>query len=1064
MNGEVQLIVTSGSIDTATYSGTLSTQNVAGLTVFSLSGNTSAPFPCNDPSILTLVGGVLTVEDADVNGTANIIGWDANTCEITIDNAIQYSGVVPADDACTITYTVSSIEQKYLDLFENESISQNWKFQDLSNFTAQGAFSREFRVPYSYNNQQALGAIVDVNSNAGAENYFFYKLPAEIRVDTLPIATGYLRVRKVYKQLNRISEIELAFYAETPDLVRTIGEKKLSDIAALADLNEAITYANVTTSTADRIWTLCDRGQKWSGLPISGFRSLTDVNNPVFPSDLTPAINWWYLLSNIVKEAGFDLVAGTLQNILQDYWMPWCNTPQLSVVDISNQYFFRVYPTVNNTYFGFGASIPMQADAEVYDNNNNFNTSTWEYTVPVAGEYTFSGLLKSDPASVSNVSWNVGLFINTVASYYTSGTISTTGLQYVPFTFTVSLSQGDTIALALQLVNESLTTLYAGDGSISSTYWQMSNVNPLYGSPINYAANAPDMRQIDLVNDIIKMHNCAIVPSRVIPNRIAIVPQNSYLGTGDVLDWTSKLDVSKDVVISSTVDLQKAKVEFTYAAGDDAYSKLYTANKRTYGDYKVEGYTINPSTAPSNFAIGEQKIQLVTRSTPAGVVPNYLIPIPCFYDDNLEFVPPGPRCLYNATTNAVIALLNDGTNSASPLTGVEVLNHYSSIFVNIDDEDLNWAPETPPHDNTVTANPYNNLFNKYWRTYMNELYSPEARIMEASFALNLKDILSFTFADKIWINDSYWRILEIQDYKVGLNESTKVKLLKFVDYVEDCSSVPFAVQTNGEVLFVDANEDIVEPTQDCCSRYGYFWDEINGVCWAFNNGGQFRTSFVNSNNAPRNGVEQAFANLSINTKSVINGDNINIIGNNPNSLLVGKDLNLTDAVNGSNLLGKNTITNLPGLHLGGGYRAGNPLNGETGWAQTGTVIMHYKDAWIDAQIYDLLVEGIAARYIELPDDTLWSCVMNATILDTNTGNYCIGQYSFGLQVIGGLANATAITALNEVNGTAYTFVYDVDTTTNTAQHRINLQVNGLGITTVTFIVTASIQYQQNKSA
>jgi hypothetical protein len=125
-------------------------------------------------------------------------------------------------------------------------------------------------------------------------------------------------------------------------------------------------------------------------------------------------------------------------------------------------------------------------------------------------------------------------------------------------------------------------------------------------------------------------------------------------------------------------------------------------------------------------------------------------------------------------------------------------------------------------------------------------------------------------------------------------------------------------------------------------------------------------------------------------------------------------------------------------------------------------MLHYKDAWVNSQIYNLLIEGKANEFIELPNDTLWSCLMNATIIDTNTGNYCIGQYSFGLQVTGGIANATAITTVNEINNTAYTFTYDVDTTTNTDQHRINLQVTGLGASSITFVVTASIHYQQNK--
>jgi hypothetical protein len=331
--------------------------------------------------------------------------------------------------------------------------------------------------------------------------------------------------------------------------------------------------------------------------------------------------------------------------------------------------------------------------------------------------------------------------------------------------------------------------------------------------------------------------------------------------------------------------------------------------------------------------------------------------------------------------------------------------------------------------------------------------------MEAFFALDLKDILTFSFADKIWIQDSYWRILEISDYKVGLQESTKVKLIKFLDQINDCASTPVGVTTNGEVEFETGGES-VEPTEDCCSRYGYFWDEVNGVCWAFNNSGQFRNSIVaNTSNVLVNPELQSLNGILF---SVLNGEKIAIEQNNSNMLAVGTNLELTKEVGGSNLLGKNVTTNLPGLHVGGGYRDGNPTNVESGWAQTGTVILHYKDSWANSQIYNLLIEGIANEFIELPDDTLWSCLMNATIIDTNTGNYCIGQYSFGLQVTGGIANATAITTVNEINNTAYTFTYDVDTTTNTAQHRVNLQVTGLGATTITFVVTASIHYQQNK--
>jgi len=1033
MNGEVQLIVRSEQLS-ATVTAT------DGLAASIVSGD-SFCFGSPGAEATYTIGSKIEIVDQNVSPevvlfTRYVIAYDTLTGEITVDQ--PFTSNVSDSGTSIYTYTLI-VADTYLDLYENESISQNWKFQDLSNFTAQGAFSREFRLPFSETNKEALGALFDNNVEQGAENYFFYKLPAEIRVDTLPIATGYLRVRKVYKQMGKLNEVEVAFYAETPDLVRTIGEKKLSDIAALADLNEAVTYANVTTETADRIWSLCDRGQKWSNDNSAGSRPIRNTNAPIFPSDLTPAVSWWFLLRNIVTEAGFDLVASSLENILNDYWMPFSNTPQIINEGGSNQYFFAAYPPtdVNVPYGAWSGNPTMTNMTEVFDNDNAFNNTLGYWTASAGGEFTFFLNLvfttagagfptywtRIDPRYWVIRGGNVLLNDSLTPLSYQIG-LSGTGTGTLNRTLTLNLLPGDIVYFEFTYVNfefdnntqigfDPLVTveISAGTGAQTASIIGINSATISSNQIISYPLNAPDMRQIDFVNDVIKMHNCAIVPSRIVPNQIAIIPQNNYLGTGDVLDWTGKLDISKDVMLGSTVDVQKATFQFTYTAGEDAYSKLYKDANRVYGDYKAEGYTINPSTAPSDFVIGDQKIQLVTRSAPAALIPNTGTPIQCFYNEQLEFVAPGPRCLYNANTEQ-INLFNEVTNSATPTTAVPVLNHYSHTYPNIDDYDLNWAPEVPPHVQTVTANPYNNLFNLYWRNYMNEIYSPEGRIMEAFFALDLKDILTFSFADKIWIQDSYWRILEITDYKVGYNESTKVKLIKFLDQINDCSSTPDSVTANGEVTFVDGEGDPVESTEDCCSRYGYFWDEVNGVCWAFNNGGQFRNSIVsNGNGQPVNASVQALSNIS---NSVINGTKLAIEGGNSSMLMVGQDLSLTKNVQGSNLLGRNVEVNLPGLHVGGGYRDGNTLSTYYGWAQFGIfVLQSYPTITTTGQVENLDIEGVAGEYINMPDDTLWSCFWNVTIKDA-TGASETSIHHFTLEKVGGLAIASAITTLNTI--------------------------------------------------
>jgi len=955
--------------------------------------------------------------------------------------------------------------QAYLDLFENESISQNWKFQDLNNFTAQGAFSREFRVPFSTNNQEALGPLFDVNISAGSENFFHYKLPAEIRVDTLPISIGYVRVRKVYKQSNRISEVELAFYAETPDLVRNIGDKKLSDIADLTTINEVITYDIVTTPLAYRIWTILDRGQRWSEGGEDGSRSLLTSTAPVWASDLTPALNWWYLFEKIITEAGFELSAGTLEGYLSEYWMPWCNQTSLITTGSYNEYFFRAYNTasvgINNSF----TTIPI--NTELFDNNNDFNTGTNTYTAPAGGWFTFRAIVKFQNNTANPQDIIIALSVNgsTAFNEMYLGTISNTNNSLIDCNLRIPLATGDTVQLkALQTfaAGTSFVTVLAGDGTYNSTLFEIEKTELFFGQSIYYNLNAPDMKQIDFVTDVIKMHNCAIVPDRTIPNKISVVPQNSYLGSGNTLDWTSKLDTTKDIVIGSTVELQKAKFQFTYTAGDDVISKVYKTVDRVYGDYEAVGYTINPNTTSSDFAIGEQKISLITRSTPSGVVRGSGYVMPMFLTDQLEFSAPGPRCLFNAGTYN-IQLWDDSTGSPK-FEAIPVLNNYSQVVADIDDMDLNWAPEIPPHP--IFTNPYANLFNQYWRTYMNALYSPDARMMEASFALDLKDILTFQFSDKIWIQDSYWRIIEISDYKVGDYESTKVKLLKFLEDVEDCSGTPASVSVNGEVNFEDANGDPIASSQDCCTRYGYNWDEANAICWAFTATGDRPNSGVNGNaTSPAPRVIKTTAQTRSIVNSVINGESVTIVDGNKNMLAVGQSLELTKDVQGNTMLGKNVITNLPGMHIGGGYRAGNPANvAYTGWAQFGQfVLQRLITVATSGTTFDLYIEGVAGEYINLSQESIWSVVMNVSISDALGGNET-SLHHFTLDKFVGVANASEITTLSTIGAIgAHVFTFGIDTATNTDEHRINVTVSG-GTYPAAFLITATIQYQQSKTS
>jgi|694.fasta_scaffold20945_2 hypothetical protein len=1051
MNGEVQLIVR--PVQTLTLT---SQSNTA---IYGSVGSWRLIIE-SFPEELELDGKTLTLINANGDTQACVVDSIVQNSPSPGYTRLNFLNTNPFNFDFTLAaggyFLYDVTKEYYLDLFVNESISQNWRFQDLNNFTSQGAFTREFRVPFSDTNQLAVGALFDVNVSAGDMNFFHYKLPAEIRVDTLPISFGYVRVRKVYKQNNRINEVELAFYAETPDLVRNIGEKKLKDIVDLPNLNQNMTYDNISTPTIPGVWTVLERGQLWSAGNQQGTRPIDSNTSPIYAGDFTPALGWNYLFEEIITDAGFELEAGTLLGTISEYHMPWLNSQRPVASDSFNDLLFQAETSTPMTVNVTSAYFVLEADTEIFDNGGDYNPATFTYTTPSEGYYTFQAVLQLSPSLAGNaeIPIQVGLIVDGIVI---PGLAFATILQNFPnsseriFTFRIGIDAASTVQFVI------FNTLIGIQMFDVMGSWSLIGLELKYGQTFFFDLNAPDIKQIDFVTDVLKMHNCAIVSDRTRPNRVQIVPQNSYLGSGNLLDWTSKLDTSKDITISSTVDLQKAKFQFTYSAGEDNLSKVYKNVNRVYGDYEVVGYTVNPDVESSDFAIGDQSIKLVTQSTPCAPVNGTDIIMPMFINEQLQFVNPGMRCLYYAG-NFNGFVYDDGTATVVQV-GIRLLNHYSAINPDIYDFDLNWAPEVPPYG--ITTNPYNNLFNLYWRTYMNALYSPDARIMEASFALDLKDILTFQFSDKIWIENCYWRILEINDYKVGMQESTSVKLIKFLEDVEDCSATPSTISVGGEVNFVDSNGDPVDATQDCCTRYGYNWDESTAICWAtIPSDGRPNTNVGGTTTNPAPRVTKTAQQTRSIINSVINGDSVTIEIGNRDMLAVGNTLELYKNVQGSNLLGKNVYTNLPGMHLGGGFRDGS-IYIEKGWAQSGTVILHRKDAYPAAGNAFYYIEGITNEHIELPNDTLWSCLLNVTVWDTNAATYATGQYSFAMTKIAGVAAVSAITALNTVNTTAFTFTVGVNVAVP-AKHRLFLNVGGGGTFPVDIITTASLQYQQSK--
>ena len=220
-------------------------------------------------------------------------------------------------------------------------------------------------------------------------------------------------------------------------------------------------------------------------------------------------------------------------------------------------------------------------------------------------------------------------------------------------------------------------------------------------------------------------------------------------------------------------------------------------------------------------------VELKFQSIPAIDINGTSIPVQKFINADGEFQKCKP-CLLYLGGETTIALFDDGTLSGV-MTTVNLLSTYENVFPDsVFDDDLNFRVETDLYYHNIY--PYNNLFNRYYRDYFNELYSSDARILDAYFNLSNTDILNFRFNDRIFVQDSYWRILEIYDFDFERSPSTKVRLIKVINVELDCDLVPASVNIQGVVSWNNSSGTPAAGSQGCCQRYGWFWSTVTNNC------------------------------------------------------------------------------------------------------------------------------------------------------------------------------------------------------------------------------------------
>lgn len=689
---------------------------------------------------------------------------------------------------------------KVAELYSNDPVNLTYRFTDVTEVNrAASTYSQTFRLPLTKANAAIFGEVT-----LGQVPDFRYKakIPARIVRSGFTLVEGYAQVKGFFQQKGKYTDIELTFFGEGADLSRAVGDSLLTDLD-LSAYDTALTQGNVEDGCSSTglyggalRFGLVDRGYNWSE-DDNPLRSDTAITL----DRLTPYVRVRTVLDAIFLAAGCT------------YESTWLNSQQaLYLMALAGRELYTTAIYQRNAVY-----VGLQANASV-------SAATWTNLV----------LSETTPFYDDITAWAGDTFTPPVTGYYTFEFYYRVNVdQTYQFRY-VGTTSGTSTAIAggpvTGRINYRLTILLVAGESVNFQVYGPSAFNLLYtsnertntrirlveywqseGATLNLSRNLPKLKQIEFLAGLQKAFNLVFIPDRNKPKHYYIESLPGYLSSGAVKDWTGKLDLNKDIQVTPTTDLQKRKYIWSLADSEDLVNAAAKQNEgEVYGTFTIED-------TGNDFAQGEQKITAPFApyvTTEVGGHPVLKL-LKAATSSNTAIDEPKPfLCYYGGfeAENIYFRSVAYGSFDVS----APIFSAYSNYRGLIKGYSLYFGYPAPFHDMEALA--LRSLYYWFYADWFNGLYSEDARLLTAHFQLTAEDVAAFEFADKVYLFNAYWRVLEVVNYDATQDGTTQVKMLKVLGTVGDCEDVPDTI-VNGIV-----SGAVTSLSKKCCERYGYTFD------------------------------------------------------------------------------------------------------------------------------------------------------------------------------------------------------------------------------------------------
>ena len=463
--------------------------------------------------------------------------------------------------------------------------------------------------------------------------------------------------------------------------------------------------------------------------------------------------------------------------------------PSTSTAELSKPYAYLgdIYIRKNNAIF-FGANCVMKGLASRVNLDNSLNF--------LAGNsLTLSSGATTDPSDVT-LSVTTYLNANDILQFgYIAGQEPENLVQSGINQITNTIYKNSSVYQEHN-VNSNFKINFLADSYFSVA---LADTNIQEGDDVTLNNVLPDkVLQSDFFNSIIKMFNLFVEIDKADTKKLIIEPRPTFYSSGVTRDWSDKLDYSKETKIIPMGELNNKTYLFTYKSDTDYFNNLYkTRYNEVYGQQKYD--------IENDFLKGEVKTEVIFSPTPLVNTLGHDRVISKIYSvDNSGTIKP---------TNANVRILYYGglkntayqwSHIASSGTTLRNNYAYAGHLDDVDNPTFDLSFGVPREVNyTPTRYTSNNLYNKYWKDYIEQIADKDSKLFVGYFYLNEFDIQSLDFRDNFYFENEVWRLNKIIDYDRISNQTTKCEFIKLktLPPYQDDSGVPI----NGGYEIIDVN-------------------------------------------------------------------------------------------------------------------------------------------------------------------------------------------------------------------------------------------------------------------